>query len=107
MPCQKLAVPNSTAFGVERKTPRGAFLWPSATVAALGLTDRAREMLEADPSLIALRTRQGEYDEKPPSSYHIYQWTVGPNLTPLQVAAKFGRHETLRVMKQFASPRAR
>nr|MBA3503526.1 hypothetical protein [Deltaproteobacteria bacterium] len=27
-----------TAFGVDRKTPRGAFLWPSATVAALGLT---------------------------------------------------------------------
>ena len=26
-----------TAFGVDRRTPRGAFLWPSATVAALGL----------------------------------------------------------------------
>ncbi|MBA3451596.1 MAG: hypothetical protein H0T42_00705, partial [Deltaproteobacteria bacterium] len=25
------------AFGVERRSPRGAFLWPSATVAALGL----------------------------------------------------------------------
>jgi len=27
----------SRAFGVERRTPRGAFLWPSAAVAALGL----------------------------------------------------------------------
>jgi hypothetical protein len=26
-----------TAFGVERRTPRGAFLWPSGTIAALGL----------------------------------------------------------------------
>ncbi|HEY4238228.1 MAG TPA: hypothetical protein VGM88_00350 [Kofleriaceae bacterium] len=26
-----------TAFGVERRSPRGAFLWPSATVAALGM----------------------------------------------------------------------
>ena len=25
------------AFGVDRRTPRGAFLWPSATVAALGM----------------------------------------------------------------------
>src|SRR6185295_16247285 len=29
--------PSGTAFGVDRKAPRGAFLWPSATVAALGL----------------------------------------------------------------------
>lgn len=28
---------SGTAFGVDRRAPRGAFLWPSATVAALGL----------------------------------------------------------------------
>jgi len=28
----------TTAFGVDRRTPRGAFLWPSASIAALGLT---------------------------------------------------------------------
>jgi hypothetical protein len=31
-------MPAQTAFGVERRSPRGAFLWPSATVAALGLS---------------------------------------------------------------------
>jgi hypothetical protein len=62
-----------------------------------------RAMLTADPSLLRLRTSQGEYGEKPPSSFHIYQWTIGPNLTPLQVAAKFGQRETLRVMEEFAS----
>lgn len=72
--------------------------------AALGLTDRARALLEADPSLFGLRTSQGEYAEKPPSSYHIYQWTIGPNLTPLQVAARFKRHETLEAMKRIAPP---
>lgn len=72
--------------------------------AALGLTDRARAMLEADPSLLALRTSQGEYAEKPPSSYHIYQWTIGPNLTTLQVAARFKQHETLEAMQRFAPP---
>ncbi|HEX2692065.1 MAG TPA: hypothetical protein VHN14_35895 [Kofleriaceae bacterium] len=30
--------PSGASFGVDRRTPRGAFLWPSATVAALGLT---------------------------------------------------------------------
>ncbi|HEY5925084.1 MAG TPA: hypothetical protein VIV11_25555, partial [Kofleriaceae bacterium] len=29
--------PSGTAFGIERRTPRGAFLWPAATTAALGL----------------------------------------------------------------------
>jgi ankyrin repeat protein len=72
--------------------------------AALGFTDRVRAMLERDRSLLDLRTSQGEYGEKPPSSYHIYQWTMGPNLTPLLVAAKFGPHETVDAMLPFASP---
>lgn len=29
---------SGTAFGVDRRAPRGAFLWPQATVAALGMT---------------------------------------------------------------------
>ncbi|HEX3482148.1 MAG TPA: hypothetical protein VHT91_44340 [Kofleriaceae bacterium] len=33
--------PSGTAFGVDRRTPRGAFLWPSATVAALGMSAAA------------------------------------------------------------------
>jgi len=75
--------------------------------AALGLTERARAMLESDPSLLTLRTSQGDYGEQPPSSYHIYNWTIGPNLSPLQVAAKFERHETRAVMERFASPQER
>jgi ankyrin repeat protein len=71
--------------------------------AALGLTDRVRAMLDADPSLLNLRTSQGDYGEKPPSSYHIYQWTLGPSLTPMQVAATLGQRETLQAMLPFAS----
>ncbi len=32
-----VATPSNSAFGVERRAPRGAFLWPAATTAALGL----------------------------------------------------------------------
>jgi ankyrin repeat protein len=75
--------------------------------AALGLADALREMLEADPSLLDRRTGTGEYGEKPPSSLHIYQWTLGANRSPLQVAEQFGQDEALEVMRAFASPRQR
>jgi ankyrin repeat protein len=75
--------------------------------AALGLTDVLRGMLRADPSLLDRRTGQGEYGAHPPSSHHIYLWTIGPNRSPLQVAAQFGQDEALAVMRAFATPRQR
>ena len=50
-------------------------------------------MLDREPSLLASRTGQGEYAEQPPSSFHIYTWTIGQNLSPLQVAAQFDQPE--------------
>ena len=84
---------------VERGASADIFL-----AAALGFTDRARAMLHENPALLSLRTGQGEYGEKRPSSFHIYLWTIGSNLSPLQVAAKFSRDETLQMMEEFASP---
>lgn len=57
---------------VERGASTDIFL-----AAALGLTDKARAMLRANPKLLDLRTGHGEYGEKPPSSYRIYEWTIG------------------------------
>ncbi|MEO6527643.1 MAG: ankyrin repeat domain-containing protein [Gemmatimonadaceae bacterium] len=73
-------------------------------VAALGLTDRARAMLERAPALLDLRTGRGEYGEQPPSSHHIYFWSIGDSHSPLDVAARFEQLDTLQVMKEFASP---
>lgn len=70
--------------------------------AALGLADKTHAMVAADPSLLSLRTGQGEYGEKPPSSYHIYLWTIGPNFTPLQTAAKFGQTEVVSALRELA-----
>jgi hypothetical protein len=72
--------------------------------AALGLSDKASKILERDPGALSLRTSQGDYDEKAPSSYHIYQWTLGPNLSPMQVAARRGHESTLDVMRRYAGP---
>ena len=71
--------------------------------AALGLTDRARALLSDDPGLLDLRTGRGEYGEKPPSSYHIYFWTIGDGLTAMDVAAQFEQQDTLNAMLAFAS----
>ena len=84
---------------VERGATADIFL-----AAALGLTDRVRAMLERDPSLLQLRTGQGEYGQRPPSAQHIYQWTIGAHRSPLHAAAKFGQRETLAAMERFASP---
>lgn len=72
--------------------------------AALGLTDRARAMFERQPELLDLRTGRGEYGEQPPSSHHIYFWTIGAQRSPLEVAAQFEQTETLQAMMDVASP---
>jgi ankyrin repeat protein len=90
---------NLAGYLVERGASVDIFL-----AAALGLTSKARALVAADPRLLGLRTSQGEYAEKPPSSYHIYQWTIGPNLTPLEVAARFKQRETVEALRAVAAP---
>jgi ankyrin repeat protein len=83
---------------VERGASADIFL-----VAALGLTDRLRELVEADPSLLALRVGRGPYGEQPPSSYHIYSWTIGDGLSPLQVAVRFGQDAAAALLSQYGT----
>ena len=75
--------------------------------AALGLTSRVSALLQAKPGLLTLRTGQGEYGEQPPSSYHIYFWTIGDSRSPLDVAWQFEQRETLEAMLTYASPKQR
>ena len=84
---------------VERGASADIFL-----AAALGLSGMVRATLQANPELLDLRTGQGDYGEKPPSSYHIYFWTIGDSRSPLDVAAQFEQDETLKTMLEFASP---
>lgn len=75
--------------------------------AALGQTTRLEALLEADPSLLALRTGQGEYGEQAPGSFHIYTWTIGQNLSPLQVAEQFRQRQAVRVLREAAGIKER
>jgi ankyrin repeat protein len=87
---------------VERGAETDIFL-----TAALGLTERARTLLQGDVDLLNLRTGRGAYGEQPPSSYHVYFWAIGDGLTALDVAAQFEQRETLDAMMAFASPKQR
>ncbi len=84
---------------VERGASADIFL-----AAALGLSEKVRVMLQSNPQLLDLRTGQGDYGEQPPSSYHIYFWTIGDSRSPLDVAAQFEQPDTLRTMFELASP---
>jgi ankyrin repeat protein len=75
--------------------------------AALGLSERAEALLRERPALLGELTGRGRYGEQPPSSSHIYFWSIGANRSPLDVAAQFGQGETLRVMLPFATPAQR
>jgi hypothetical protein len=54
-PASAAAAPglSATSFGVDRRTPRGAFLWPSASVSALGMSAASPDG-EASTSVAAL-----------------------------------------------------
>ncbi|HET8656837.1 MAG TPA: hypothetical protein VFL93_15040 [Longimicrobiaceae bacterium] len=90
------------AYLVERGASVDVFL-----AAALGSTTHLRALIEADPSVVEQRTGRGEYGERPPSSFHVYTWTLGQNLSPLQVAARFEQGEALEVLRGSASPKER
>lgn len=84
---------------VERGAAADIFL-----ASALGMTDVARSMLEREPTLLDAQTGHGQYAAIPPSSQHIYVWTIGSNRSPLDVAAQFGHPDTLDAMLPFATP---
>jgi ankyrin repeat protein len=87
---------------VERGAATDIFL-----ACALGLTDRVRELAADDPSVLGLRTNHPPYGEEPPSSFHIYTWTIGQRRTPIEVAAQFEQGETLTALRELLSPRQR
>ena len=87
------------SYLVERGASADIFL-----AAALGRTDDVVTMLHRDPTLLDAQTGRGHYAEAPPSSFHIYFWTIGRDRSPLHVAAQFGHDETLAAMLPFATP---
>jgi ankyrin repeat protein len=93
---------DTAQYLVERGASVDIFL-----AAALGLTDRALMLIGRSPDALDQRTAQGEYGEQPPSSYHIYFWSIGAGRSPLDVAAQFEHAHTLQALLKVASPAQR
>ena len=75
--------------------------------AALGLTANVRAMVARQPALFGLRTGRGDYGEKPPSSYHIYFWTIGDGRSPLDTASQFDQPDVLEALLDLAPVKER
>lgn len=84
---------------VERGATADVFL-----AAALGRTDRVLTLLHDAPALLDEHTGRGRYADIPPSSSHIYLWSIGANRSPMDVAAQFGHDQTVAAMLPFATP---
>jgi ankyrin repeat protein len=72
--------------------------------ARLGDATLIRNCLRNDPTCAAARVNQ------PPLTapgLHIYGWTLGFDLTPADVARKFGHPEVIELILSFLSPKAR
>jgi ankyrin repeat protein len=87
------------AYLVDRGATMDIFL-----ASALGRTESVTAMLQRDPELLNAQTGRGHYGEAPPSSQHIYYWTIGRDRGPLETAAQFGHGDTVAAMLPFASP---
>jgi ankyrin repeat protein len=66
---------------------------------AVGAVDRVCEILDADPDCIKVRASSQFFPMvNPKAGGNIYFWTLGPNASPYQAAAKFGHADVLRLL---------
>ena len=73
--------------------------------ARLGDTALATRVLAADPQATAARINEPGYAPVPP--LHIYCWTLGFGLSPLDVALKFGHRDVYDLLAHHTSARER
>jgi ankyrin repeat protein len=64
--------------------------------ACLGDVALAARVMDADPDCVAARVNEPGYAPVPP--LHIYCWTLGFGMSPLDVASKFGRRDVLELL---------
>jgi hypothetical protein len=97
-PTARATAPTATSapaatFGVDRRQPRGAFMWPSATVAALGLTaaafDGEQSMSVAALELLAAQSvaALGTYAALGPAEFPADRDRDGASVTPASMSA--------------------
>jgi ankyrin repeat protein len=75
---------------------------------ALGDSDLALRLLDADPTAIDRRVGQQGYAPVPPApGRHIYLYTFGANRSPHQIARRYGYHKLYQLLLDRSSPERR
>lgn len=75
---------------------------------ALGDSDLAKTLLDADPDVLNKRIGQADYPPVPPApGRHIYFYSMGGNKSPHQVARQYGYHKLYRMLLERSSPQRR
>lgn len=73
---------------------------------ALGDSDLARTLLDADPDLINKRVGQENHPQVPRApGLHIYIYAFGDNKSPHQIARKYGYHQLYQLLLERSSPK--
>lgn len=75
------------------------------TACALGDSDLARTLLDADPDAVNRRIGQENYPPVPRApGLHIYVYSFGDNKSPHQIARKYGYHRLYQLLLERSSP---
>jgi ankyrin repeat protein len=92
--------PSVVRFLVDRGCEADIFI-----AAALGDTAFAKRLLDRDPNCIRMRVNAEHFPMKNPhAGGTIYQWTLGFNVSPHEVAKKFGHVETYALLLERTPP---
>ncbi len=73
--------------------------------ARLGDASLAARLIDADPSCLAARINEAGYAPVPP--FNIYCWTIGFEMSPHDVALRFGAHDVRRILMARSPARVR
>jgi ankyrin repeat protein len=73
--------------------------------ARLGDLDLARQLIDEDPTCVAARTNVKGYDRVPVMG--IYNWVLGFDRSPHEVALQYGHRDVFELLIQHSSPRVR
>jgi ankyrin repeat protein len=95
--------PEVARYLVERGGKSDIFL-----AAALGDLELSRKHVAANPNCVAMRISCEDFPmENPRAGGAIYQWTLGGNLSPHQVARKFGHENVFAFLNEHTPAKAR
>jgi hypothetical protein len=76
--------------------------------AALGDLARVKKHLAENPECVRQRVDRENFPMRHPrAGGTIYQWTLGANVSPHQVARKFGHEDVLRILMEASPPSVR